>query len=78
MIGASLAREPAVTQGVLIGGGAVYLVAAFLGFTGNLEQLLSIDRPAATDNFLHAVSGTLAIIIGLLGGDISRPRIELP
>lgn len=78
LIGASQVREPSVTQGILIGGGLVYLVAAFLGFTEDLDELLSIDGSAAPDNFLHTVSGVLAIAVGLLGGTVSRPRIELP
>jgi len=78
LIGAALAPHPAITQGILIGGGAVYLVAAVVGFLGYLDQLLSIDGAAATDNFLHAVSGILAVAIGLLGGEVRRPRVELP
>ena len=76
LIGVSLVREPAITQGVLIGGGLVYLLAAVLGFTGNLGQLLSIDGTMASDNFLHAVSGAAAVLVGLLGGDIPERRVE--
>ena len=78
LVGGALAPHPAITQGILLGGGAVYLVAAVVGFLGYLDQLLSIDAPMASDNFLHAVSGTLAIAIGLLGGEVRRPRVELP
>lgn len=78
LVAAAFAPVAAITQGVLIGGGAVYLVAAVMGFFGDLEELLSIDDPEATDNFLHVVSGTLAVLLGLLGGDVRRPRIELP
>lgn len=55
----------AVTEGALIGGGAVYLVAAFLGF-GNHLQILSINSAGAPDNFLHLASGALALIAGLV------------
>ncbi len=75
LIGVSLVREPAITQGVLIGGGLVYVLAAALGFTGNLGELLSIDGTFASDNFLHLVSGSAAILLGLLGGDVSQRRI---
>lgn len=78
LVAGALAPHPAITQGVLLGGGAVYLVAAVVGFLGYLDQLLSIDGSAAADNYLHAVSGTLAIAIGLLGGEVRHPRIELP
>jgi hypothetical protein len=76
LIGASLARYPAITQGILIGGGLVYVLAAALGFTGNLGELLSIDGTFASDNFLHLVSGSAAVLLGLLGGDVSERRIE--
>ena len=77
LIGVSLVREPAITQGVLIGGGLVYLLAAVLGFTGNLGDLLSIDGLFASDNFLHLGSGLGAIAFGLLGGDVANRRIRL-
>lgn len=76
LIGASLVREPAITQGVLIGGGLVYLLSATLGFTGNLGELLSIDGILASDNFLHLASGAAALTIGLLGGDLSKRRVR--
>ncbi len=75
LIGVSLIREPTITQGVLIGGGLVYLLAAALGFTNNLSSLLSIDGTFASDNFLHLGSGLGAILFGLLGGDVARRRV---
>ncbi len=75
LIGVSLIREPTITQGVLIGGGLVYLLAAALGFTNNLSSLLSIDGTFASDNFLHLASGSAAILLGLLGGDVARRRV---
>ncbi|MBA3370098.1 MAG: DUF4383 domain-containing protein [Thermoleophilaceae bacterium] len=77
LIGVSLIREPTITQGVLIGGGLVYLLAAALGFTGNLGSLLSIDGLFASDNFLHLGSGLGAILFGLLGGDVARRRLKV-
>jgi len=77
LIGVSLVREPTITQGVLIGGGLVYLLAAALGFTGNLGSLLSIDGTLASDNFLHLASGAAAVLVGLLGGDIADRRVEV-
>lgn len=65
-IGASRASESAITQGILIGGGAVYLVAALLGFLNKLP-ILAIDSPFAPDNFLHLFSGSAAVLFGLLG-----------
>ncbi len=77
LVGASLARPAAITQGVLIGGGLVYLLAAVLGFTNNLGELLSIHGTFAPDNFLHLASGVIAIAAGFLGGDIRKRRIGL-
>lgn len=67
-----------VTEGALIGGGVVYLVAAGLGFLNRL-QILSINDALATDQFLHLASGSVALIIGVastLGNrqDKERPR----
>ncbi len=59
------------TEGALIGGGAVYLVAVFLGLTDNL-QILSMQGAGATDNFLHIVSGGTAVAVGLLS--VSRNK----
>ena len=72
LICVSLLSEPAITQGVLIGGGLVYLLAAALGFTGNVGDLLSIDGIFASDNFLHLGSGLGALLFGFLGGDVNR------
>jgi hypothetical protein len=59
--------ETAATEGALIGGGAVFIVAALLGFVGDDNlAILSIDGPGALDNFLHLVSGVAALLIGLI------------
>jgi hypothetical protein len=62
----SRARDVAVTQGMLIGGGLVYIAAAFLGFLNDL-QILSINDGLAADNFLHLGSGIAAVLLGLAG-----------
>lgn len=54
----------------------IALLAAVLGFTGNLGELLSIDGILASDNFLHLASGAGALLIGLLGGDLSERRVR--
>lgn len=58
--------DSAITQGVLIGGGAVYLAAALLGFLDKLP-ILAVDGSLAPDNFLHLFSGAAAVVFGLLG-----------
>ncbi|MCA1700103.1 MAG: DUF4383 domain-containing protein [Actinobacteria bacterium] len=66
LLGGSRARDVAVPQGMLIGGGFVYLLAAFLGFINEL-QIISINDPIAADNFLHLGSGLAALLLGLAG-----------
>ncbi len=53
------------TEGALIGGGAVYIVAVFLGVTDNAE-ILSMDGVLTSDNVLHAITGVTALAVGLL------------
>ncbi len=56
-----------VTEGALIGVGLVYLLAAYLGFTNNL-QIISINSGVALENFNHLVSGLAALGAGLASG----------
>ena len=59
-------NDAGITQGVVIGGGLVYVLAAALGFLNEL-QILSIDTELAADNFLHLFSGIAAVVFGILG-----------
>ena len=59
-------NDASIAQGVVIGGGLVYVLAALLGFLNEL-QILSIDSELAADNFLHLFSGIAAVAFGLLG-----------
>lgn len=66
---ASRLRDVTVTQGILIGVGLFYLLAAVLGFI-NYLQIISIDGNApnfALDNFLHLFSGGASVVFGLIG-----------
>lgn len=58
--------DATITQGFVIGGGLVYVLAALLGFLNEL-QILSINDAVAADNFLHLISGSAAILFGLIG-----------
>ena len=58
--------DASITQGIVIGGGLVYVLAGVLGYLNQL-QILSIDDVFAADNFLHLFSGLAAVIFGLLG-----------
>lgn len=62
-----------VTEGALIGGGLVYLVAAFLGFADSL-QIISINDVFATDQFLHIASGGTALLLGLFSSFGNRDQ----
>lgn len=59
-------------EGALIGGGLVYLVAAFLGIDERL-QIISISSAGAPDNFLHIASGLAAVLIGVISS-LSHPE----
>ena len=70
-------RDTGIAQGVVIGGGLVYVLAGLLGFLNEL-QILSIDDELAADNFLHLFSGVAAVVFGLLGArqsDSYRARV---
>ncbi|MDQ3587021.1 MAG: DUF4383 domain-containing protein [Actinomycetota bacterium] len=70
-IGAGLAiasqmRDVAITQGVLIGVGLFYILAALLGFIDYL-QIISVNYSLSMDNFFHLITGLTAFIFGLIG-----------
>jgi len=65
LIVASRANDATVTQGIVIGLGLFYTVAAGLGFL-NYLQIISIDTSLAPDNFLHLASALLPLIFGLI------------
>lgn len=64
-IAVSQVPDLSIAQGVVIGGGAVYVVAALLGFINKLP-ILAIHGSLDGDNFLHLASGGLAVIVGLV------------
>jgi hypothetical protein len=66
LILASRVRDVTITQGVLIGVGLFYLLAAVLGFL-NYLQIISIDASLSFDNFFHLFTGLVALIFGLIG-----------
>lgn len=65
LIIASRMRDVTITQGVLIGVGLFYLLAAVLGFL-NFLQIISINTSLSFDNFFHLLSGGAALIAGLI------------
>ncbi len=67
--------DPTLCQGIVIGGGLVYILAALLGFLNEL-QILSINDEVAADNFLHLVSGSAAVLFGLIGARQTDARFS--
>ncbi len=63
---ASRLRDVTITQGVLIGVGLFYALAAVLGFL-NYLQLISINSSLSFDNFFHLLTGVTALAFGLIG-----------
>ncbi len=63
---ASRMSDITITQGVLIGVGLFYALAAVLGFL-NYLQIISINSSASFDNFFHLLTGVVALLFGLLG-----------
>ena len=74
LLAVSQVPDPTVAQGVLIGGGLVYILAAGLGFLNEL-QILSIDDELEADNFLHLFSGIAAVAVGIIGARQSSARM---
>lgn len=74
LVAASRARDVSITQGVLIGVGLFYLLAALLGFIDYL-QIISIDDSLSFDNFFHLITGGMALLFGLIG---VRQAMESP
>ncbi len=62
---ASRMRDVTVTQGVLIGVGLFYILAALLGFLDEL-QIISINGSLSFDNFFHLASGLFAFLTGVI------------
>ena len=74
LLAVSRLSDPTIAQGVLIGGGLVYILAALLGFMNEL-QILSIDSELAPDNFLHLFSGIAAFAVGVIGATRGPARM---
>jgi hypothetical protein len=59
-------QDTAVTEGVLIGGGGVYVVAAITGFIYAHIPIFAITTSGNADNYLHLVSGITAMAVGVM------------
>ncbi len=59
-------RDTAVTEGVLLGVGGVYVVATITGFIGAHIPVITITTAGNPDNYLHLVTGVTAIVAALV------------
>jgi hypothetical protein len=66
LIVASRVPDAAMTQGIMLGVGVIYVAATLLGFLGRLP-IIGITTAQNPDNFFHLVSATLIIFGGLAG-----------
>jgi hypothetical protein len=71
LIIASFVPDDAITQGVLLGVGILYVAATLLGFLGKLP-IISITTAGNGDNYLHLFSAIVALFGGLAGAAQSR------
>ena len=64
-------RTAALAKSVNVLFGAVLLLVAILGFTGIdlMHTLLNITEAADPDNFLHLVTGGIALYFGTVGAE---------
>jgi hypothetical protein len=58
-------RDTAVTEGVLLGVGGIYVVAAITGFIYAHIPVITITTSGNADNYLHLVTGATAIVAAL-------------
>jgi hypothetical protein len=65
-------RDTALTEGALIGGGGVYVVAAISGFIYAHIPILTIVTSNAADNWLHLVSGVTAMLVGFISATATQ------
>jgi hypothetical protein len=59
-------RDTAVTEGVLLGVGGVYVVAAITGLIYAHIPVLTITTAGNPDNYLHLVTGATAILAAVI------------
>ncbi len=59
-------RDTAVTEGVLLGGGGVYLVAGITGLIYAHIPILTITTSGNADNILHLVTGATAVLVAVV------------
>ncbi|MEA2302432.1 MAG: hypothetical protein QOE44_2967 [Solirubrobacteraceae bacterium] len=68
-------RDSAITEGVLLGVGGVYVVAAITGLIYAHIPVLTITTAGNPDNYLHLITGVTAMLASVLSSaGTSRKR----
>jgi hypothetical protein len=67
-------RDTAITEGVLLGAGGVYIVAAITGFIYAHIPVLTITTAGNADNYLHLVTGATAILAAVMSAGATGRR----
>jgi len=68
-------RDTSITEGVLFGVGAIYVVATVSGFIGAHIPVITITTAGNPDNYLHLITGLTAIFAALVSSSAtSRKR----
>ncbi|HEX3872984.1 MAG TPA: DUF4383 domain-containing protein [Solirubrobacteraceae bacterium] len=70
---AGLKATSVVTEGLLLGVGSIYVVAAICGFIYAHIPVISDVSSGAPDNYLHAISGITAILAAVASASLSKP-----
>jgi ABC-type transport system involved in multi-copper enzyme maturation permease subunit len=63
---AGMKWSAAAIEGVLLGVGGIYVVAAITGFIYAHIPVITITTAGNSDNYLHAITGATAIVAALL------------
>jgi hypothetical protein len=73
---AGLKLNSVVTEGILLGVGGIYVVAAITGFIYAHIPVITIVTAGNADNYLHAITGATAIAAALLSASITSSRMR--
>jgi ABC-type transport system involved in multi-copper enzyme maturation permease subunit len=71
---AGLKWSAAQTEGVLLGVGGIYVVAAIAGFTYAHIPVITIVTAGNADNYLHAITGATAILAALMSASLTNQK----
>jgi ABC-type transport system involved in multi-copper enzyme maturation permease subunit len=71
---AGLKWTTAAVEGVLLGVGGIYVVAAITGFIYAHIPVITIVTAGNADNYLHAITGGTAIVAALMSASITNRK----